>query len=341
MRDRWSSAPRRPRSGELPDELLFRFATSRLPRHEDARLAERFAASPEDRRRLREVANVLVLTADSHDELSFGAGPSTAEIVNASRHDRGERARRSPWRRVLLAAAILAAVSLVPLARRLPLADWAASPLSRGAFGHDEFATELEPATVGLRDGSVVRLAPETRFRVHARGGARDVSLAGRGYFAVAENETPFTIRTDASTVTVLGTRFDLTANGDDLRLIVIEGRVRLSTRGADVDVRAGQLAQILKGNIVPPIDVPDPAALVAWVGNFIAFQSTPLGAVAREIEQLHGVPVEITDPQLEERTVTALFAGRDLDEIVEVVCAIAHLRCTQTDDVVRMAPFP
>lgn len=341
MRDRWSSDPRRRDSDELSDELLFRFATSRLPSHEDAGLAERLAASPEGGRRLREIAEVLVLTADADDELLFRRAPTAEEIVRPSDAGQGLRGKRFVWRGVLLAAAAVAVISLVPLTRWFSMYDWAASPLSRGASGHDEFATELEPATVGLRDGSVVRLAPESRLRVDARGGARDVSLAGRGYFAVAENESPFTIRTAAGTVTVLGTRFDLTVSGEDLRLIVIEGRVRLSTRGAGVDVRAGQLARILRGNLVPPIDVPDPAALVAWVGNFIAFRSTPLRAVAREIERMHGVRVELTDPRLGARTVTALFAGRTLDEIVEVVCAIAQLRCTQTDEVVIMAPFP
>lgn len=340
MRDSWSQESRRPDAAALADELLFRFATRRLPTHEDARLAERLTASPEDGRRLREVTDVLVLTAAADDELSLGPAPMTEELVHAIR-DQDAIGRRSVWRRVLLAAAAVTIVSVLPLTRWVSLPEWAAGPVSGSGSGHDEFATELEPATVGLRDGSVVRLAPETRLRVHARGGARDVSLAGRGYFAVAESESPFTIRTDAGTVTVLGTRFDLTANGEDLRLIVIEGRVRLSTRGADVDVRAGQLARILKGNLVPPIDVPDPAALIGWVGNFIAFQDTPLAAVAREIEQRHGVRVELTDPALEERTVTALFAGRTLDEIVDVVCAIAQLRCTQADDVVRMAPFP
>jgi hypothetical protein len=50
---------------------------------------------------------------------------------------------------------------------------------------------------------------------------------------------------------------------------------------------------------------------------------------------------MEFTDPSLEKRTVTALFAGRTFDEIAEVVCAIAQLHCTQAGDVLKAAPLP
>jgi ferric-dicitrate binding protein FerR (iron transport regulator) len=105
------------------------------------------------------------------------------------------------------------------------------------------------------------------------------------------------------------------------------------------VVVRAGQLAQVAKGNLVPPVDVPDPAALVGWVGNFIAFHDTPLRTVVREIEQRFEVRVELSDSTLGDRTVTALFAGRSYEEIEEVICVVTHLRCTRAGDVLRMSP--
>lgn len=288
---------------------------------------------------------MLVLAAGADDELTFGPAPTAEDLLGHTLPGRAERSgsrkRRRLLRGVLTAAAVIAAVALaVPMARRLPLSEWAAGSLSPTAFGSDEFATETQPATVGLRDGSVVRLAPESRLRVHARDDAREVSLTGRGYFAVAHNDAqPFTVRSEAATVTVLGTRFDLTMSGEDLRLIVIEGRVRLAVRGSQVDVHAGQLAQVRDGNLVPPIDVPDPDSLVGWVGDFVVFQETPLDAVAREIERRHGVRVELARPELGERTITALFAGRSFEEIAEVICAIARLRCEVEGDVLRMTP--
>jgi ferric-dicitrate binding protein FerR (iron transport regulator) len=245
------------------------------------------------------------------------------------------------WRTFLIAAAAVAAVGMaVPLLRSLPGRDAGGSLHSSWRLGPDEFTTETEPATVGLRDGTLVRMAPESRLRVHPREDAREVSLTGRGYFAVARDPARiFTIRSDAATITVLGTRFDLTIDGEDLRLIVIEGTVGLTVRGATVAVKSGQIAQVVSGNLVPPIDIPDPETLVDWVGDFTVFQETPLRIVAAEVEELHGVRIEFSDPELGGRTVTAWFAGRSFDEVAEVICMVAHVRCTRAGDVLRMTP--
>lgn len=321
----------------MDDERLFRSATARTSPEEEKRLDAWLAASSENRHRAREIGAVLRLTAEADDQLSFGRAPTGAELVSRARREEESAGRRGRgWRVVLLAAAAMASVAVgVPLAQRWIVSD---PPTALTAFSPGEFLTESQPATVGLADGSVVRLAPATRLRVHERRDAREVWLKGRGYFAVAKDATTtFTVLTDAGTVTVLGTRFDLSVNGEDLRLIVIEGWVQLTVRGTRVDVREGQIAQVLKGNLVPPMDVPDPAALIDWVGNFIVFQNTPLRTLAREIEMLHGVRLEFADPALGDRTVTALFAGRSFEEIAEVICVVTHLQCTRAGDVLRM----
>lgn len=331
--------------GGMDDELLFRSATARTTPEEERAVADWRARSAANERRFRDTLEILRLAADAHRELNFGPAPAAEDLfLHQSRGAgaSGAGRRHGVFRRLLLVAAAAAA----GMAATLVLAQRDREPAGVAAdlplFGPDEFATEAEPATVGLRDGSVVRLAPETRLRVHTRQDGREVSLDGRGFFAVAADPTmPFTVHTDAGTVTVLGTRFDLAVAGEDLRLIVIEGKVQLSARGSQVVVQAGQLAQVLKGNLVPPIDVPDPASLVGWIGNFIAFRETPLRTVVSEIEQRYGVRVELSEPALADRTVTALFAGRSYEEIVEIICVVAHLRCTTTGDILRMAPAP
>lgn len=324
----------------MDDELLFRSATGRATPNEEQWVHTWLAASPGNERRMLEVTGILSLVAEAEAQLGFGPAPTGEELLRKARAGAQRRGHSPGWRTALLAAAVAIVALGVPVARQLTSPEPAASSLP--PLGAGEFLTETQPATVGLRDGTVVRLAADSRLRVHDRPQAREVSLAGRGYFAVAHDPAaPFTISSDAGTVTVLGTRFDLTVVGEDLRLIVIEGRVRLAARGSQVEVRAGQLAQIIKGNLVPPIDVPDAASMVGWVGNFIAFRNTPLRTVAREIERLHGVRLEFTDPGLGDRAVTALFAGRSFDEIAEVICVVTHLECTREGDALRMAPAP
>jgi ferric-dicitrate binding protein FerR (iron transport regulator) len=330
---------------DMDDELLFRSATGRATPKEQRAVAE-WLGDAVNEQHYRELVGVLKLTADADDRLGFGPPPSANDMLARSgrRFTRFTRTTRHgrpgrDWRALFALAAGVAGIgfALTFAPRLLPSGS---APAGAAATGSDEFSTETQSATVEMRDGSVVRLAPATRLRVHARQDGREVTLTGRGFFAVAPDPAvPFTIHSDAGTVTVLGTRFDLAVNGQDLRLIVVEGTVRLTVRGAQVLVRAGQVAQVLRGNIVPPVEVPDPASLIGWMGNFIAFQETPLPAAVREIEQRYGIRIELTAPELADRTVTALFAGRTYTEIVEVICVVANLECTKVGDVLRMAP--
>jgi ferric-dicitrate binding protein FerR (iron transport regulator) len=329
----------------MDDELLFRSVTGRSTPEETEAVVAWLGRSPANEQRFHDTLEILRLAAYAEDEIGFGAAPAAAELLAKRGQHAGNqllsRGHGAARRRLLLTAAAAAVVVIAawPSAQRW-LGNSLAPQPTASVFRSDEFVTESEPATVGLSDGTVVRLAPESRLRVHAREDGREVTLDGRGYFSVAPDPAqPFTVRSGAGTVTVLGTRFDVTVSGEDLRVIVIEGSVRLTVRGSQVVVGAGQLAQVLKGVLVPPIAVPDPASLVGWVGNFIAFHDTPLSAVVREIEQRFGVRIELSEASLGDRTVTALFAGRSYEEIAEVICVVTHLRCTRHDGVLRMAP--
>jgi len=258
--------------------------------------------------------------------------PSANEILGLARRRRvvelpvasGHRPTRGwLWSFVGLtaAAALLVAIGL---AWRMK------APPSRGDVGINEFVTaRMEKAIVSLKDGTVVRLAPESRLRLNGAENEREVSLTGHGYFAVAHREDkPFRIHTNAGVVTVLGTRFDLDVEGDDLKLIVVEGRVVLAAAGSRVPVNAGEVGQVRAGALLPTIRVPNVPDLVNWLGNFLAFQNTPLSEVAREIERQYGIRIIIADPTLGQRTVTTWLADRSVEEVLQVVCAVAFVDC-------------
>jgi transmembrane sensor len=318
-------------------------------------------ASPENERYYRDFVALWELT-EGGDDIVLGPPPTVADITAGtaaadpeadpevvrlsppSRRARGT-AHTRPWSRRWKVPAAAAAAIVV-----LSFGTWAmAALLTRAtpapvaqAQGADEFVTGIaETATVGLRDGSVIRLAPSSRLVLSGDMDRREVTLRGRAYLAVAPEARPFRIRTDAGTVTVLGTRFDLQSDGEDLRLVVLEGRVTLSAGARQTEVVAGEVARVLGGTLVPPVKIPDVFKLVDWVGNFLAFQATPLGHAAREIEEVYGVRIEITDPAVAERTVTGWFADRSLDEVLRIVCAVVSVRCTRAGETVTIEPTP
>jgi ferric-dicitrate binding protein FerR (iron transport regulator) len=138
--------------------------------------------------------------------------------------------------------------------------------------------------------------------------------------------------------VRVLGTRFDVEARERDLQLLVVEGVVEVRDEvSARARVEAGELYTVMDGRELPAASVPDALPLMGWAGNFMAFQSTPLADAVLEIERQYGVRIEILDPVLATRMITAWFTDRPLEEVLRVVCLAVAAQCKSVDGVILM----
>jgi ferric-dicitrate binding protein FerR (iron transport regulator) len=261
------------------------------------------------------------------------ARPSADEIIARTKSRRrfagaSVAARWAPW--AIAAAAVV--VATVSLRTRATGGDavpgWGATEVVTGA-------TEL--ATVQLGEGSVVRLAPSSRLRVLA-GRGRAVHLEGRAFFAIERMPgRPLLVHTAAGDAQVLGTRFELATNARRLDLRVVEGKVALSAARGRIEVSAGEESSVRDGAVAPPVRSSAPP-VVTWVGKFLAFQATPLGEAAREIERVYGTPVTITDTTLARETITATFTDRPVQEVMNVVCSVLSASCELRDGVIRVS---
>jgi transmembrane sensor len=318
------------------DELIDRVRRGEATPGEIAQLEAWRAESRENERDYQSTVRVLAVGQSLSRLGPSPARPSAPEIasrvaIRARLAGRSRLTRWTPWA-VAAAAAIVAAVAIGSRISQ-PLNDtgipvWGASEVITGAN---------ELATVKLGDGSVVRLAPSSRLRVMA-GRGRTVSLEGRAFFAVKRMpEYPLIVRTAAGDARVLGTRFELATDNGGLRLRVVEGRVALSTTREQTEVAAGQETAIANGVVVRPTVADTAATSSRWVGTFLAFQATPLGDAAREIERVYRTSVTITDTTLARETLTASFTDRPVEEVVSVICSVLNARCDVKDGTVRI----
>ena len=329
------------------DELLLQYVRGRTTADENRSVEAWLRETPEaeaevnDLRRLVEVARAADL------EVEPGTPPATDLVVREAEARRtaairraDDRARRRPARSRFglfagwATAAAFAAAALVIWNDRDPAADGAGG----GSLASQEFITAPgETAMVRLGDGSVIRLGPGSRMR-NVDGSARAVVLEGEAFFSIASNPAqPFRVTTAAGTARVLGTRFHLTAQLDELRLVVVEGTVALGTATEEVQVGAGQSASIIEGRTGPVTAAPPIEEAAAWLEGFIIFQDTPLELAIREVEQRYGAEVAVEDAVLLERTLTMWFTSKSLDEVMTVICNVIDAQCSIGDGRVRM----
>lgn len=331
------------------EPLIAAFLEGTLSAAEQERLRKWRLESSENEEMFQEFVRLWQLL-ETHEHTGRAASPPDPEEL-AARADVGWLRMNSArphrrvafpkrWRRAGAIAAVLAGGLLV--GGLLSSEFYRRSQLRHDEIVRDAFITGTsEVATVRLRDGSVVRMAPRSRLQLIGNSASgREVQLDGRAYFAVARRENePFRIQTGAGLITVLGTRFDLQADDSDMRLAVVEGRVALTAGGERSEVGAGEVAGVLAGTTLPPTKVEDVRALIDWVGDFVAFQETPLREVAAEIESRYGVTVVLSDSVLANRTITTWLTDRSLEEILQVICAVAVAKCSVEEGVVTIGP--
>lgn len=327
------------------DELICRSLKGRTSGAEEEKLRAWRRGSGENEQYYREL--VRLLEASESALLQMVPPPPPALVRLVPREERALLARLSDRRggrgRALWQAGALLGLATVLAAVLLGVPEPPMERRGRFSLGSGEFVTgATETATVVLGDGTVVRLAQQSRLRLPEVSGAREVLLEGQAFFAVAPMpDHPFRVRTQAGEAVVLGTRFELRTRGGDMRLVVMEGRVALGTGGKRVEVRAGEMSVVSEGTTTAPVRVGDVKRLAPWLKRFLVFQSTPLSAVARELEREYGIRVEVADTALARQTITGWYADRNVEEVLSIVCGVLQADCSIHNGVARIGVAP
>lgn len=147
---------------------------------------------------------------------------------------------------------------------------------------------------VRLADGSRMELNTDTRVRADVTQKRRIVTLdAGEAYFDVVHDASrPFTVYAGSRRITDLGTRFSVFRNGDDVRVTVQEGRVKVDTldRAAldtPVTADAGHMV-VTKGSetLVSARPDDDIRSDLAWREGRLVFNQQPLAEAAEQFNR-------------------------------------------------------
>ena len=154
--------------------------------------------------------------------------------------------------------------------------------------------------SVALSDGSRLTLNTATQLRTAVTAQTREVWLEqGEAFFDIAHDpQRPFVIHAGRQTVTVLGTKFSLLREGEQLRVAVLEGRVQVkSARGNPVVLTRDDAALADGGNVlVSKKSSEQLSASLGWLQGKLVFDEVSLADAARQFNRYGRMQLVIED---------------------------------------------
>jgi transmembrane sensor len=183
-----------------------------------------------------------------------------------------------------------------------------------------------QQATITLPDGSRVTLNTDTVVRTRADPDRRLVYLEkGQAFFRVAKDARhPFVVTAAGRTVTALGTAFDVRLDQGGLKVVLVEGKVRVESRTRAViahKAAPSQATEMSAGSqLVPPDDADwrltrtDVDRETSWLRGQIAFDDAALGDIVEELNRYSTRKIVISDPALAERRLGGIYKPGDVE---------------------------
>jgi transmembrane sensor len=241
----------------------------------------------------------------------------------------------------------IATVDRTRMTRRALAAGFAAVALGLGGvafylntgpkpLADQAFRTAVgQQATVTLPDGSVLTLNTDTVVRTKADEDRRLVYLdRGQAFFRVAgDPRRPFVVTAAGRTVTAIGTAFDVRVDRGALKVVLVEGKVRVES--AKVAPSQGQPRSALASATIPaapmttdmsagsqlvaPDDADwrltrtDVARETSWLQGQLVFDDEPLGEIVAELNRYSNRKIVLADARLATRRLSGNFTPGDV----------------------------
>jgi len=197
-------------------------------------------------------------------------------------------------------------------------------------------------STLQLSDGTKMWLNSSTELDFPSKftGNTREITVKGEIYIEVAEGQKPFYVNTSQFRVRVHGTKFNISAYGEDEEnsVVLVEGSVEIATAdhkpimltpSEKVAVSAGEIQKAT-------VNV---AEYIGWKDGVLIFDQTPISEVLKKIGRYYNVCFEDrSGKELFAKTCTGeLFLSEDFEEMMLCVATLSATQYEKEDDIIYL----
>lgn len=197
-------------------------------------------------------------------------------------------------------------------------------------FAPQEFAYLAGSESISLDDGSEVLMDSNAKIRLTA---PRTISMKGRASFDVAKSDSKqFTVKVPKGLITVLGTKFTITADNSTTEVYLEEGKINFTFDGRSRDLVPGELLRVV-GRGIEVIKVKD-VNYSSWKNKTIVFRNSNMEEVATTLSRHFDKQVELKDVKLfKDCSVMHNFIDYSLEEILNELTSTLGLKYELAND--------
>jgi transmembrane sensor len=231
------------------------------------------------------------------------------------------------WSGAAAAAVLLAALFI----------GWQSLPLHAPAAR--EYVARGETLPVNLAAGVKFTLAPGSRIRVSG-GHQEQMDLTGTAYFDVPHDpRRTLAIAVGGYVVRDIGTRFEVSGAGGELKVAVAEGEVAVDLPGAAQHARVVAGQQLLVSGAPLRAEYASIAGddVAGWRAGRLVFRNEPLTLVAAQIG-LHAGQVVTVDEAIAQRRFSGVLTLGDGSQLAARLAEIMGLTVQVRGNSVRLA---
>ncbi len=225
----------------------------------------------------------------------------------------------SPARWMRAAALLLAMVG----------SAWLIYNLSNAGEGQMLVQTFDKVLTTKLPDGSVVILNKnsEISYPAHFDGDKRNVTLKGEAFFSITANKAkPFVIDAGNSSVTVVGTTFNVKSKNDVTEVIVESGIVEVAKREKAVRLLPGQKVVVSAATDTPKSENVTDELYNYYRTNEFVCNGTPLSKVVATLNEAYNTQIVLHNSKIASLPLSVTFHNEPIEVVVDIIAKTLNL---------------
>jgi transmembrane sensor len=199
-------------------------------------------------------------------------------------------------------------------------------------------------ASIPLRDGSSMTLNTRSRVRVTLTDTERRIQLEeGEAFFNVAKDPArPFIVLAGNQRVVAIGTQFSVRRAGNDVQVVVTEGKVRAEPKnggqGGELLAAGAVLHAARDSLLVEKKTVRDVEATLSWRSGYLTFDETSLADAVAEFNRYTAQRIVIEDPRLAAVRINGKFRSTHAEDFVELLRHGFGIQVQQTEETITLS---